>query len=290
MPDLTPASIDQVVQACRDKREAICESLNQCFDIQVRMVVGEVQSLESAAPVPELAGPGVVIAFSVGQSALLCLISAALPIPDWYTDPDTNQISRLGTLAMEWSLNCLPDDMIGENSLSLTVPILNDCISSAEPVDGAVCLPLLAAVGSGEPLERIWLIGPVRRIPGTAEAGPEPSPVPVVRTSKDRGMLPIASRPPALAGRRAPLDRLRQLPVSIIVKLAEKKIELGQILAIGPGAIITFEKSCEELLDLYVNNRLYCRGEAVKIGEKFGIKICEVGSVEQRASAVLAVE
>ena len=90
--------------------------------------------------------------------------------------------------------------------------------------------------------------------------------------------------------RHRPLDRLRRLPVPIIVKLAEKKLELGQLLAIGPGAIITFEKSCEDLLELYVNNQLYCRGEAVKIGEKFGIKICEVGSVEERASAVLAVE
>jgi flagellar motor switch protein FliN/FliY len=84
------------------------------------------------------------------------------------------------------------------------------------------------------------------------------------------------------------LDRLRKVPVRIIVKLAEKRIELGQLLAIGPGAIVTFEKSCEDLLDLYVNNQLYCRGEAVKIGEKFGIKICEVGSTHQRLSAVLA--
>ena len=85
----------------------------------------------------------------------------------------------------------------------------------------------------------------------------------------------------------SPAERLRNVPVPIIVKLAEKKVEMGQILAIGTGAIITFEKSCEDLLDLYVNNHLYCRGEAVKIGEKFGIKVCEVGSVEERISAVL---
>jgi len=96
---------------------------------------------------------------------------------------------------------------------------------------------------------------------------------------------PQASGPP----QTRPLDRLRDLPVPIIVKLAEKRIEVGQLLAIGPGAIITFEKSCEDLLDLYVNNRLYCRGEAVKIGEKFGIKICQVGSTEERMSAVLAI-
>ena len=85
----------------------------------------------------------------------------------------------------------------------------------------------------------------------------------------------------------APLDRLRNVPVTIVVKLAEKKLEMGQLLGIGIGAIITFEKSCEDLLDLYVNNHLYCRGEAVKIGEKFGIKVCEVGSTEERISAVL---
>jgi flagellar motor switch protein FliN/FliY len=87
-----------------------------------------------------------------------------------------------------------------------------------------------------------------------------------------------------------PIDRLRNVPVTVIVKLAEKKIEMGQILGIGTGAIITFEKSCEDLLDLYVNNHLYCRGEAVKIGEKFGIKVCEVGATEVRISAVLGTD
>ena len=93
--------------------------------------------------------------------------------------------------------------------------------------------------------------------------------------------------PDTAASTISPLDKLRNVPVTIIVKLAEKKMEMGPLLAIGTGAIITFDKSCESLLDLYVNNRLYCRGEAVKIGEKFGIKVCEVGSVEERVTAVL---
>ena len=83
------------------------------------------------------------------------------------------------------------------------------------------------------------------------------------------------------------LGRVVRLPISVIVTLAEKKIELGQLREIGPGAILSFEKSCEDLLDLYVNNRLYCRGEAVKIGEKFGLKINEVGSVQERVSALV---
>lgn len=83
------------------------------------------------------------------------------------------------------------------------------------------------------------------------------------------------------------LARVVHVPVQVIVNLAEKKIELGQLLALGPGAIVSFEKSCEDQLDLYINNRLYCRGEAVKIGEKFGLKINEVGSVNERVSALV---
>jgi flagellar motor switch protein FliN/FliY len=289
MPALTQANIEPVIQACQSKLEAIAQSLNQCFDTTFQLALGESQPLATARHAPDLDGPGVVVAFCVGQTALLCAISAALPLPKWYTEPDENQISRLETLAMEWTLNCLPDDMVGENSVSFTVPVLNDCLASAEPVDGAIRLPLLVVDDRGEPVEKIWLIWPARRIPVAADADPAPAPTETPKTP-DRAAMPKSNRPTHYDKRRGTLDRLRRLPVPIIVKLAEKKIELGQLLAVGPGAIITFEKSCEDLLDLYVNNQLYCRGEAVKIGEKFGIKICEVGSAEERASAVLAVE
>jgi flagellar motor switch protein FliN/FliY len=86
---------------------------------------------------------------------------------------------------------------------------------------------------------------------------------------------------PSAPGRRSgSLQRVMKLPVTIAVRLAEKKIELGQLLALNPGALITFNKPCEDLPDLYINNRIYCRGEAVKIGEKFGLKINELNVTE----------
>ena len=81
--------------------------------------------------------------------------------------------------------------------------------------------------------------------------------------------------------------RVRTLPVSVVVTLAEKRIDLGQLLAISPGTMIPFNKPCEELLDLYVNNHLHARGEAVKIGEKFGLKVNRIGVVDERISPVL---
>jgi flagellar motor switch protein FliN/FliY len=288
MPELNTANIEQVREACRSKLEAIGQSLNQCFDTGFGLSLGESQPHSAASALPDLAGSGVVVAFNVGQSAMLCAVSAALPLPEWHCQPDQPQISRLETLALEWSRHCLPDGMAGENPVSFSVGHLRDCIASAQPLEGAICLPLLAAREKGAPVEKIWLIWPARRIPA-AEPDTAPVSLPAQNSAAGGAAFPqgLASFPP-VRRRSTALDRLRPLPVPVIVKLAEKKIELGQLLAIGPGAIITFEKSCEDLLDLYVNNRLYCRGEAVKIGEKFGIKICEVGSVEQRVSAVLA--
>jgi flagellar motor switch protein FliN/FliY len=288
MPELTTANTEQVREACRSKLEAIGQSLNRCFATSFGLSLGEPQPYAAASALPDLAGSGVVVAFTAGQSAMLCAVSAALPLPEWHSQPDPQQISRLEALALEWSRHCLPEGMAGENPVSFSVGHLRDCLASAQPLEESICLPLLAAREKGAPVEKIWLIWPARRIPAV-EPDATPPGIPVQKpavgaTSSAQGLAGF----PSVRRRNTKLDRLRPLPVPVIVKLAEKKIELGQLLAIGPGAIITFEKSCEDLLDLYVNNRLYCRGEAVKIGEKFGIKICEVGSVEQRVSAVLA--
>lgn len=83
------------------------------------------------------------------------------------------------------------------------------------------------------------------------------------------------------------LQQLRHLPVTVSVRLAEKKIACSQLLKLMPGFLLTFNKPCDELLDLYVNNRHFARGEAVKIGEKFGLKITQIGGEPQREPRVI---
>ena len=66
------------------------------------------------------------------------------------------------------------------------------------------------------------------------------------------------------------LLRIR-LPVS--VSLASKKETVGEILQLGPGAIISFDKACDEMLQLFVANIPVAEGDAVKVGDKFGLRI-----------------
>src|SRR5438270_12064645 len=86
---------------------------------------------------------------------------------------------------------------------------------------------------------------------------------------------------PAPAALQPDLRRILQLEVPLIVKLAERKLTLGEVMRLGAGAIIEFSKSSDELLELLVNNKAIGVGDAVKVGENFGLKITQIGDVKE---------
>ena len=77
------------------------------------------------------------------------------------------------------------------------------------------------------------------------------------------------------------LQRIMRLEVPVIVKLAERKLTLAEVMRLGPGAIIEFSKSSDEPLELLINNKTIGLGDAVKVGENFGLKINQIGDVRE---------
>jgi flagellar motor switch protein FliN/FliY len=66
------------------------------------------------------------------------------------------------------------------------------------------------------------------------------------------------------------------VPVELRVELGRRKSRIGDLLRLGAGSILELDKPNGEPLDLYVNDRLIARGEAVVVGERYGIRITEV--------------
>jgi flagellar motor switch protein FliN/FliY len=77
------------------------------------------------------------------------------------------------------------------------------------------------------------------------------------------------------------LERILQLEVPVIVKLAERKISMAEVLRLGVGAIVEFSKANDEHLELLINNKAIGLGEAVKVGENFGLRITQIGDVKE---------
>jgi flagellar motor switch protein FliN/FliY len=84
------------------------------------------------------------------------------------------------------------------------------------------------------------------------------------------------------------LQRILHLEVPVIVKLAERKLLLSEVMRLGVGAIIEFFKSSEEPLQLLINNKPIAVGEAVKVGENFGLRIKQVGDLKQLIASLAA--
>ncbi len=309
MPELTKDNAPSILAACCDHAAALAESLNECLGTKHQIEVGELSEWKPDACPPEFAGPGLVVGIQVGRQWLICLIPAGLPLPDWYATPDEGQSTRLQTLAGEWSKKLLPADLEATTAVAGAVDNVKRTVVDGKPAEEAFTLAWKlvpsgdadAAAGSAT----LLLVWPVAEAPavGSQFDGAQPVGEGSVDPAADAAMAGTPA--PAGAARRsagrakgAPAQvenpfttprekRLAGLPITVRVELASKKIELRQLTAISPGSLITFSKSCEDLLDLYINNERYCRGEAIKIGEKFGLKVTEVGVVEHRPSRII---
>ncbi|MEZ4224497.1 MAG: flagellar motor switch protein FliN [Polyangiaceae bacterium] len=84
-----------------------------------------------------------------------------------------------------------------------------------------------------------------------------------------------APPPPALRGIDS-LGFVMDVPVELTIELGRKALKISEVLRLGPGSVIELSKANGEPLDIYVNNRLIARGEAVVVGERYGIRLTEV--------------
>lgn len=78
------------------------------------------------------------------------------------------------------------------------------------------------------------------------------------------------------------LEFLYDVPLQVSVEVGRARILLKDLLQMGEGYVVELDKLAGEPLDLYVNARLIARGEAVRVGDKFGIKLTEVVSQSDR--------
>ena len=98
------------------------------------------------------------------------------------------------------------------------------------------------------------------------------------------------------AGLAAAQSPLRNLPpyarsllrisVPVMVTLATTRLSLKRILQLGPGSIVPLEKSCEDPLTLQVGNHDLAVGEAVKVGDKFGLRINSMVMPQEKFLAI----
>jgi len=59
----------------------------------------------------------------------------------------------------------------------------------------------------------------------------------------------------------ADLEAVFDVPVQVSAVLGRSKMDVGELLKLGPGTVLELDRRVGEAIDIYVNNRLVARGE-----------------------------
>src|SRR3954452_24506235 len=76
--------------------------------------------------------------------------------------------------------------------------------------------------------------------------------------------------------RAADLEALFDVPVQVSAVLGRARMEVGDLLRLGPGTVLELDRRVGEAIDIYVNNRLVARGEVVLVEDKLGVTMTEI--------------
>ncbi len=82
------------------------------------------------------------------------------------------------------------------------------------------------------------------------------------------------------------LDVIMDIELIATVRLGKVDIPLSEILNFGPGSIIEVGQLIDEPVELLVNDKLIARGDVVVVDEKFGLRITEIVSPEERIESL----
>jgi flagellar motor switch protein FliN/FliY len=108
-----------------------------------------------------------------------------------------------------------------------------------------------------------------------AEEAPQAAPAATERTCAQSLVEPDSKAAAEVAG-------LLKLRVPVIAQLASRRMTIAYVRKLSLGTILEFSKGVDEHLDLLINNHPIGRGEAVKVDERFGLRISAIRDARTR--------
>jgi flagellar motor switch protein FliN/FliY len=91
----------------------------------------------------------------------------------------------------------------------------------------------------------------------------------------------------AAAPRKAQtLDFILDVTLQVTVEVGRSRMTIQDLLQLGQGSVVELEKLAGEPLDIYINGKQVARGEAVIVNEKFGVRLTDIISPEDRIESL----
>ncbi len=84
------------------------------------------------------------------------------------------------------------------------------------------------------------------------------------------------------SGDEVNLNVILDIPVTISMEVGRTKISIRNLLQLNQGSVVELDRLAGEPMDVLVNGTLIAHGEVVVVNEKFGIRLTDVISPQER--------
>jgi len=98
-----------------------------------------------------------------------------------------------------------------------------------------------------------------------------------VKTPQIDEFIPATEKP-----KLRDIDFILDIPLEMTVLIGRTKILVQELLQLTQGSVVALDKLAGEPMEVYVNGKLIGRGEVVVVNEKFGIRITDIISPQER--------
>lgn len=78
------------------------------------------------------------------------------------------------------------------------------------------------------------------------------------------------------------LEFILDIPLEVTVELGRARMVVNELLQLGQGSVVELTRQADEPMDVYVNGKLFARGEVVVVNEKFGVRLTDIVSPAER--------
>ncbi|MDO9601783.1 MAG: flagellar motor switch protein FliN [Rhodocyclaceae bacterium] len=77
-------------------------------------------------------------------------------------------------------------------------------------------------------------------------------------------------------------ELILDIPVSLTVELGRTKISIRNLLQLAHGSVVELDGLAGEPMDVLINGTLIAQGEVVVVNEKFGIRLTDIITQQER--------
>lgn len=82
------------------------------------------------------------------------------------------------------------------------------------------------------------------------------------------------------------LDFILDIPLEVSVELGRTRMLVSDLLQLGHGSVVELTKAAAESMEIFVNGKLFARGEAVVVKEKLGVRLTDIISPAERVKTL----